>query len=139
MLDGERNQLIPSATAGRTLPARLAYTRLRGVPHSILKDHSCPSLWAGQPAGYVAPLGDRESKERRVGCSMDSSCELLRSLDPASVSVHCCEVPCRTLLRNISKVVTFRDVLLGFASLRRCEITREAHRWVCGEARRALL
>jgi hypothetical protein len=71
---------------------------------------------------------------------MDSSCELLSSIDPASVSVHCCEVPCRTL-RSISKGVTFRDVLLGFASLRRCEKTREAHRWVVvyGEARRALL
>jgi hypothetical protein len=43
-----------------------------------------PVGWA---ACGVAPLVDRE---RRVGCSMDSSCELLRSLDPASVSVHCC-------------------------------------------------
>jgi hypothetical protein len=41
----------------------------------------------------------------------DSSYELLRSLDPASGSVHCCEVPRRTL-RSISKGMTFRDVLL---------------------------
>jgi hypothetical protein len=45
----------------------------------------------------VTPLDDRE---RRVGCSMDSSCELLRSIDPASGSVHCCEMPCRTVIRT---------------------------------------
>ena len=44
----------------------------------------------------VAPLADTEA---RVGCSMDSSCELLSSLDPASGS---CEEPCRTA-RSISK------------------------------------
>ena len=33
---------------------------------------------------------------------MDSSCELLRSIDPARGSVYCCEAPCRTL-RSISK------------------------------------
>jgi hypothetical protein len=91
-------------------------------------------------AGGVAPLVDRE---RRVGCSMDSSCELLSSLDPAWGSVHCCEVPCRTLEASASiKGVTFRDVLLGLASLRGLsEKTREAHRWVWVnvKARRALL
>jgi hypothetical protein len=65
------------------------------------------------------------------------SCELLRSLDAAIVSVHCCEVPCRTLHQQ--RGVTFRDVLLGCASLRRCEKTREPHRRVYGEAGRALL
>jgi hypothetical protein len=29
---------------------------------------------------------------------MDSSCELLSTLDPAWGSVHCCEMPCRTLV-----------------------------------------
>jgi hypothetical protein len=74
---------------------------------------------------------------------MDSSCELLSSLDPAWGSVHCCEVPCRTLEASASiKGVTFRDVLLGLASLRGLsEKTREAHRWVWVnvKARRALL
>jgi hypothetical protein len=31
-------------------------------------------------------------RKRRVGCSMKSSCELLRSLDAASGSVHRCEL-----------------------------------------------
>ena len=94
MLDGERNQLIPSAPpqGGRCrLGSHTHACEVYHIPSSktILAHLSWATLW-------VAPLVDRE---RRVGCSMDSSCELLRSLDPASVSVHCCEVPCR-----ISKV-----------------------------------
>ena len=63
---------------------------------------------------------------------MDSSCELLSSLDAASGSVHCCEVPCRALEASASTMrVTVRDVLLGLASVRGLtEKTREAHRWV---------
>ena len=57
---------------------------------------STAGSWA---ACGVAPLIDRE---RRVGCSMDSLCELLRSLDAASGSVHWCQVSCRTA-RSISK------------------------------------
>jgi hypothetical protein len=45
----------------------------------------------GQPAG-VAPFIDRET---RVGCSVDSSCELL--IHPAWESAHSCVEPCRTL------------------------------------------
>jgi hypothetical protein len=52
VLDGERNQLIPSAP--EALPAQLAFTRLRGVPHSILQDHSRPSLWPGSLRGRTA-------------------------------------------------------------------------------------
>ena len=40
----------------------------------------------GQPAG-VAPFIDRET---RVGCSVDSSCELLRSLDPVALPAEGC-------------------------------------------------
>jgi hypothetical protein len=80
--------------------------------------------------------------ERRVGCSMDSSCELLSSVDPASGSVHCCQVPCRTL-RSVSKHPSRGDVRAYrvcvspevYASLR-----KPASRiGVYVEARRALL
>ena len=40
------------------------------------------------------PLRFPPPTERRV---VDSSCELLRSLDPSSRSVHSCKAPCRTL------------------------------------------
>ena len=91
MLDGERNQLIPSAPpqGGRSRSARIHTPARCTTFHPQRPFLPIPVGWA---ACGVAPLVDRE---RRVGCSMDSSCELLRSLDPASVSVHCCEVPCR--------------------------------------------
>jgi hypothetical protein len=91
VLDGERNQLIPSA------PPQGGRSRLGSHTHACEVYHipSSKTILA-HPCGLgslrVAPLVDRE---RRVGCSMDSSCELLCSLDPASVSVYCCEVPCR--------------------------------------------
>jgi hypothetical protein len=74
---------------------------------------------------------------------VDSSCELLSSLDPASGSVHCCKVSCRTA-RSISRhqggdVQRRASGLSG--GVRLTEKTREAHRWMCmyGEARRAML
>jgi hypothetical protein len=85
---------------------------------------STAGSWA---ACGVAPLIDRE---RRVGCSMDSTCELLRSLDAASGSVHRCQVPCRTA-RSISTHQgggAQRRVLLVFASLRRWASLREPAR-----------
>jgi hypothetical protein len=85
----------------------------------------------------------RLQRERRVWCSMDSSCELLSSLDPASRSVHGCEVPCRTLrsISNGGNVQRHASGLRLSGGVRLTERTREAHRWVCvyGEARRALL
>jgi hypothetical protein len=69
---------------------------------------------------------------------MDSSCELLRSLDAARRSVHCYEVPFLRTQRSISKHqggVAHRDVLCVSCLT---EKTREAHRWVYVEARRAL-
>jgi hypothetical protein len=56
-----------STTAGWAVPAPLAYTHLY---------HSTSLRYPGAACG-VAPLVDRE---RRVGCSMDSSCELLSPL-----------------------------------------------------------
>ena len=82
--------------------------------------------WASAACG-VAPLVDRQ---RRVGCSMDSSCELLRSLCRVWGSVHCCGVPCRTM-RSISKHQggdVQRRASLG--GVRLTERTREAHGWV---------
>jgi hypothetical protein len=92
-------------------------------PFKTLLAHPWPE--AGQPAG-----SHRSSTEREARWSTGSSCELLRSLDAASGSVHCCEVPCRTL-RSISTGGDVQDVLLGFASLRELtERTRETSRWV---------
>jgi hypothetical protein len=72
VLDGERNQLIPQHRRREVLPTQLAYTRLRGVPNSILKDHSCPSLWPGQPAGSDRSLTERGALDAawtaRVSC-----------------------------------------------------------------------
>jgi hypothetical protein len=67
---------------------------------------------------------------------MDSSCELLSSQGPASGSVHCCLVPCRTL-RSISRGVVQRRASLR--GVRLTDKTQEAYRcvWVHGEARRA--
>jgi hypothetical protein len=70
---------------------------------------------------------------------MDSSCELLRCLDDASGSVRLLPSTLPHSEKHLSTGVTFRDVLLGFACRWRCEKTLEAHRWVYGEARRALL
>jgi hypothetical protein len=60
---------------------------------------------------------------------MDSPCELLRSLDAASGSVHRCEVPCRTA-RSTSKGVTYTETcsssLRLSGGLRLTENTREA-------------
>jgi hypothetical protein len=60
---------------------------------------------------------------------MDSLYELLRSLDPASGSVHCCQVPCRTLsstwrfslcgLRVVGEAVLRHAVARGTLALRR--------------------
>jgi len=94
VLDGERNQLIPSAPpqGGRfRLGSHTHACEVYHIPSSkTILAHPCE---LGSRAGRTA----RVDRERRVGCSMDSSCELLRSLDPASVSVHCCEVHCRTV------------------------------------------
>jgi hypothetical protein len=121
-----------SATSARPSAPQGGHFRLSSHTCSCDMYHSTSLRYPGAACG-VAPLVDRE---RRVGCSMDSSCELLSSLYPASGSVHCCEVPCRTARR---KQGTYRDVLLGFASLQRKP--GAAHRWVVvdGEARRALL
>jgi hypothetical protein len=72
----------------------------------------------------------------------DSSCELLRSLDPASGFVHCCEVPRRTL-RSISKGGDVQRRASGLrlsGGARLTENTREVHGcvWVDVEAHRAL-
>jgi hypothetical protein len=64
---------------------------------------------------------------------MDSSCELLRSVDAASASFIAANCSaCRTL-RSISKGVTFRDVLIGLrlsGGLHLTENTREVHLYI---------
>jgi hypothetical protein len=123
--DDKRDQLIPSAPPQGGAPgsARI-HTPVRRTtciaPFKTLLAHSwrLGSLW-----GCIA----RRQRERHVGARV----RLLRSLDPASGSVHCCEVPCRTPRSISTQVVTYsREVLLGFASLR--ELTERTRRRVGG-------
>jgi hypothetical protein len=47
------------------------------IHHPTIQDPSCSSLGLGSLRGLT-------NRETRVGCSMDSWCELLSSLNPAS-------------------------------------------------------
>ena len=64
------NQHTPSA------PPQGGHSQLSSHTHTCDVNHSTSLRYPGAACG-VAPLIDRE---RRVGCSMDSSCELLSSL-----------------------------------------------------------
>jgi hypothetical protein len=77
--------------------------RVRGSPHPSERSVVCKTdmklrLQFNRELVALGSLRGRTARRQRdVHWSMDSSRELLRSLDPASGSVHCCEVPCRTL------------------------------------------
>jgi hypothetical protein len=89
-----------STAAGGALPALDAYTSLQSVPfHPSRLFLPIPE---GRTVSGVAPLA---AVERRVGCSVNSSCGSLSPLDPASGVIHCCELPCCTL-RSVEGVTT---------------------------------
>jgi hypothetical protein len=133
----DRSQGLPACEEASATSAPPQHRRTAGTSSQLSSHtHACAvyrstSLRFPAAACGVAPLVDRE---RRAGCSMDSSCELLSSLDAASGSVHCCQVPCRTA-RCTSKHHQGGGVQRRASGLRLSgggrltEKTREAHGW----------